>query len=81
MACGTPVITSNRASLPEVAGDAALLVDPTRPEALAAAMTSIMNDAELRQALRAKGLARARTFTWDAVAQQTLAIYRTVVGG
>jgi glycosyltransferase involved in cell wall biosynthesis len=44
-------------------------------------MTSIMNDAELRQALRAKGLARARTFTWDAVAQQTLAIYRTVVGG
>jgi alpha-1,3-rhamnosyl/mannosyltransferase len=57
------------------------LVDPTQPEALAAAMTSIMNDAELRQALRAKGLARARTFTWDAVAQQTLAIYRTVVGG
>jgi glycosyltransferase involved in cell wall biosynthesis len=81
MACGTPVITSNRASLPEVAGDAALLVDPTQPEALAAAMTAIMNDAELRQALRAKGLARARTFTWDAVAQQTLAIYRTVVGG
>ena len=49
MACGTPVITSNRASLPEVAGDAALLVDPTQPEALAAAMTSILNDGELRQ--------------------------------
>jgi glycosyltransferase involved in cell wall biosynthesis len=81
MACGTPVITSNRASLPEVAGDAALLVDPTRPEALAAAMTSIMNDGKLRQALRAKGLARARTFTWDAVAQQTVAIYRAVGGG
>jgi glycosyltransferase involved in cell wall biosynthesis len=80
MACGTPVITSNRASLPEVAGDAALLVDPTRPEALAAAMTSIMNDGTLRQALRAKGLARARTFTWDAVAQQTVAIYRAVGG-
>ena len=80
MACGTPVITSNRASLPEVAGDAALLVDPTRPEALAAAMTSIIGDGDLRQALRAKGLARARTFTWDAVAQQTIAIYRAVGG-
>jgi glycosyltransferase involved in cell wall biosynthesis len=80
MACGTPVITSNRASLPEVAGDAALVVDPTRPEALAAAMTSILYDSELRQALRAKGLARAHTFTWDAVAQQTLAIYRAVGG-
>jgi glycosyltransferase involved in cell wall biosynthesis len=81
MACGTPVITSNRASLPEVAGDAALLVDPTQPEALAAAMTSILNDAELRRTLRARGLARAHTFTWDAVAQQTVAIYRAVGGG
>ncbi len=81
MACGTPVITSNRASLPEVAGDAALLVDPTRPEALAAAMASILSDSELRQALRAKGLARAQTFTWDAVAQQTIAVYRAVGGG
>jgi glycosyltransferase involved in cell wall biosynthesis len=44
-------------------------------------MTSIMNDGKLRQALRAKGLARARTFTWDAVAQQTVAIYRAVGGG
>jgi glycosyltransferase involved in cell wall biosynthesis len=81
MACGTPVITSNRASLPEVAGDAALLVDPARPEALAAAMTSIMNDAGLHQALRAKGLARAHAFTWNAVAEQTIALYRTVGRG
>ena len=81
MACGTPVITSNRTSLPEVAGDAALLVDPTRPEALAAAMTSIISDGALRQALRAKGLARARAFTWDAVAEQTVAIYRAVGRG
>jgi glycosyltransferase involved in cell wall biosynthesis len=78
MACGTPVITSNRASLPEVAGDAALLADPTRPEALAEAMASIISDGDLRQALRVKGLARAQTFTWDAVAQQTMAIYRAV---
>jgi glycosyltransferase involved in cell wall biosynthesis len=81
MACGTPVITSNRTSLPEVAGDAALLIDPTRPEALAEAMTSIMHDGELHQRLRAKGLARARAFTWDAVAEQTVAIYRAVGGG
>jgi glycosyltransferase involved in cell wall biosynthesis len=81
MACGTPVITSNRASLPEVAGDAALLVDPTQPKALAAAMASILSDSDLRQALRTKGLARAHTFTWDAVAQQTIAIYRAVGGG
>jgi glycosyltransferase involved in cell wall biosynthesis len=74
------VITSNRASLPEVAGDAALLVDPTRPEALAAAMTSLLYDNELRQASRARGLARAHTFTWDAVAQQTVAVYRAVGG-
>jgi glycosyltransferase involved in cell wall biosynthesis len=80
MACGVPVITSNRSSLPEVAGDAALLVDPSQPEALAAAMASILNDGELRQALRSKGLIRAQEFTWDAVAQKTLAVYRAVSG-
>jgi glycosyltransferase involved in cell wall biosynthesis len=80
MACGTPVITSNRSSLPEVAGDAALLVDPTQPQALAAAMTSMLRDGELRQVLRSKGLTRAREFTWDAVAQKTLAVYDAVSG-
>jgi glycosyltransferase involved in cell wall biosynthesis len=81
MACGTPVITSNCTSLPEVAGDAALLVDSTQVEALAAAISSVMTDGELRQALRVKGLARAHAFSWEAVAQQTLAIYRAVGGG
>jgi glycosyltransferase involved in cell wall biosynthesis len=81
MACGVPVITSNCTALPEVTGDAALLVDPTRPEALAAAMLSLMNDGELRQVLRVKGLARAAAFTWDVVAQQTLAVYRAVGRG
>jgi glycosyltransferase involved in cell wall biosynthesis len=81
MACGTPVITSNRTSLPEVAGDAALLVDPTQPKALAAAMSALTNDAELRQSLRRKGLIRARGFTWEAVARQTLALYRAVGRG
>jgi len=78
MACGIPVITSNRSSLPEVAGDAALLVDPTQPEALAAAMSAVLHDDALRQALRAKGLARAAAFTWEVAAQQTVAVYRTV---
>jgi glycosyltransferase involved in cell wall biosynthesis len=81
MACGTPVVTSNRASLPEVAGDATLLVDPTRPEGLAGAMAAILTDSALSQELRTKGLARAQTFTWDAVAQQTIAIYRAVGRG
>jgi glycosyltransferase involved in cell wall biosynthesis len=81
MACGTPVITSNRTSLPEVAGDAAVLIDPTRAEALAEAMTSILSDGELRQTLRAKGLARAHAFTWTTVAEQTVAVYRAVGGG
>jgi glycosyltransferase involved in cell wall biosynthesis len=80
MACGIPVVTSNSSSLPEVAGDAALLVDPRQPEALAAAMTSIIHDGGLRQALRSKGLVRARAFSWDAVAQKTLEVYRAVVG-
>jgi glycosyltransferase involved in cell wall biosynthesis len=81
MASGVPVITSNRSSLPEVAGDAALLVDPTQAEALAAAMSALLHDDALRQALRAKGLARAATFTWEVVAQRTVAVYRTVRTG
>jgi glycosyltransferase involved in cell wall biosynthesis len=80
MACGTPVITSNRSSLPEVAGDAALLVDPSQPEALAAAMASIVQDGTLYQVLRSKGLIRAQEFTWDAMAQRTLEAYRAVSG-
>ena len=78
MACGTPVITSNRASLPEVAGDAALLIDPTRPDDLAAAMSAIMSNAALHEELRWKGLARAKEFTWEAVARKTMGVYRAV---
>jgi glycosyltransferase involved in cell wall biosynthesis len=78
MACGTPVITSNRASLPEVAGDAALLIDPTRPDDLAAAMSALMSGGALHEELRWKGLARAKEFTWEAVARKTLEVYRAV---
>lgn len=81
MACGTPVVVSNVSSLPEVAGDAALLVDPNDEEALAVALHRLLTDEDLRAALREKGLARAATFSWQRAAQETLAIYRRVVSG
>jgi glycosyltransferase involved in cell wall biosynthesis len=68
MACGTPVVTSNTTSLPEVAGDAALLVDPTSVEQLAAVIQRVVGDAPLRQSLREKGLQRAAQFPWSTTA-------------
>src|SRR5438876_10857813 len=64
MACGTPAIVSDRASLPEVTGDAALLVDPEDPQALTAALCRLHADGALRAQLSAAGLARAATFSW-----------------
>jgi len=75
MACGTPVITSNRSSLPEVVGDAALVVDPDDRAALTDAMARVVSDATLREDLRAGGLARARRYTWDETARRTVAVY------
>lgn len=80
MACGTPVITSNTSSLPEVVGDAAITVDPYDVDALAAAITRVLSDAELRAELRARGLARAAQFTWERAARETLDVYRAVLG-
>ncbi|MDI3339562.1 MAG: glycosyltransferase family 1 protein [Sphaerobacter sp.] len=80
MACGTPVITSDTSSLPEVAGDAALLVDPRDVDALAAGIERIMGDAPLRATLRARGLARARAFSWERTARETAAVYRAALG-
>lgn len=76
MACGTPVITSNTSSLPELTGDAALLVHPENTKAIAAAMRLLMEDAALRQSLRDKGFARAALFTWERTARLTLDAYR-----
>jgi glycosyltransferase involved in cell wall biosynthesis len=64
MACGTPVVTSNVAAMPEVAGDAALLVDPASIDEIAAAITNITHDEPLRVRLKEKGLARATKFSW-----------------
>jgi glycosyltransferase involved in cell wall biosynthesis len=76
MACGTPVITSSVSSLPEVAGDAALLVEPSSTEAISLAMVRLMNDSALREELRGRGLRRVRQFDWEASAAMTLDIYR-----
>lgn len=80
MACGTPVITSNTSSLPEVAGDAALLVDPQDVEAIAQAMRRVLEDSHLAANLRAKGLRRAQQFSWERTAQETIAVYERVLG-
>ncbi len=64
MACGTPVITSVSASLPETVGDAAILIPPTDTNALAEAMYQVVTSQSLRESLRAKGLARAKNFSW-----------------
>ncbi|HEX9371605.1 MAG TPA: glycosyltransferase family 1 protein [Roseiflexaceae bacterium] len=74
MACGAPVLASNTSSLPEVAGDAALLVDPDDTAAIAGGLARLAGDAALRADLRARGLARAATFTWDRCAEETLRV-------
>jgi len=68
MACGTPVVTANATAMPEVAGDAALLVDPNSVEQIARAMEQIVSDTTLRQQLRHKGLRRAAEFSWPSTA-------------
>jgi glycosyltransferase involved in cell wall biosynthesis len=75
MASGTPVICSNAASLPEVVGDAALLLAPEDADALAAAMLRVARDADLRAELRARGLAQAQMFSWERAARETAAVY------
>jgi len=79
MACGTPVVTTNVSSLPEVVGDAALCVSPDDVDALAAALRRLWQDAALRADLRARGLARAREFSWERTAQLTLDAYRAAL--
>ncbi|MCW5788633.1 MAG: glycosyltransferase family 4 protein [Nitrospira sp.] len=75
MGCGCPVICSQASSLPEVAGDAAVLVDPHRPDRLADALATVLTSPDVQASLRARGLARAKEFQWDRTATQTVAIY------
>ena len=79
MACGCPVITSNVAACPEVAGDAALLVNPRSVDEIAAAMLRLSEDKDLRGSLRERGLARARRFTWRDSAEKHLEVFNQVL--
>jgi glycosyltransferase involved in cell wall biosynthesis len=79
MACGVPVACSNAASLPEVVGDAGLLLPPRDVGAWVSALDRLLGDPQLRADLSAKGLARARRFSWDTAAERTLEVYRSVM--
>ena len=81
MACGAPVITSNTSSLPEVVGDAALLVDPYDVNALAHAIMRLLEDTALREELRQKGYQRAQRYSWSASASKMLSVYQKLYGG
>ena len=75
MACGAPVITSNTSSLPEVVGDAALLVDPHNTGELAHAITRLIENEELQEELREKGYRQVKQYTWPNSARKMLSIY------
>src|SRR6202034_3968413 len=80
MACGTPVLTSNVASLPEVVGDAAITVDPLNVDAIADALSRLVEDSALRAALRSAGLAQAARFNWDETARATWKVLHEAEG-
>jgi glycosyltransferase involved in cell wall biosynthesis len=79
MASGTPVITSNVSSLPEVVGDAAMLIDPYEPDAIAGAIRRVMVDERLRDDMRERGLARAREFSWARSIRRVREIYDEIL--
>lgn len=80
MACGCPVITSNTSSLPEVVGDAGIMTDPNDVEALAGEMIRVLTDPTLRAEMSEKGLARARLFSWEKCARETIGVYEEIAG-
>jgi glycosyltransferase involved in cell wall biosynthesis len=79
MQCGTPVITSNSSSLPEVVGDAGILVDPRDQSELSHAIWRLVNDAELRSQLSQKSLIRAQQFSWSKCVDKTIEVYKTAI--
>ena len=70
------MITSNTSLLPEVAGDAAILIDPLSEEELASAISQIVSDPALRQTMSNRGLVRAQVFSWEQIARDTLEVYK-----
>jgi len=79
MACGTPVVVAERASLPEVVGEAGLLVDPDEADDIAQALARVLTEEPLRARMRERGLAQAARFTWEETARSTLETYRRVL--
>jgi len=81
MACGCPVVTSNISSLPEVVGEAGIMVNPYDTDSLVKAMRQVLTNDELRANMVRKGLERAKEFSWERAAEQTLEVYNKVAGG
>jgi glycosyltransferase involved in cell wall biosynthesis len=80
MACGTPVVTSNVSSLPEVVGDAAVLVNPENVFDIARGIREVLTDEELRAELIRKGFEQIRKFSWEKTAREVLEVYREILG-
>lgn len=78
MACGVPVITSNTSALPEIAGEAAYLINPTKPSEICGAILTLLSDENLYQQLKEKGYKNAARFNWEVAAEQTLKIYKEI---
>ena len=79
MACGVPVVSSGEASLPEVVGDCAVIVDAYSPESIADGMYRVYTDRELSDDLKKRGMQRAADFTWEKSAQKLHDIYKAVL--
>lgn len=80
MACGTPVVCSNRGSLKEIVGDAAFIVDPEDPREIADGVERVLTDVQLRERMIAHGLERAKQFSWENTAEQVFRIYQEILG-
>ena len=81
MQCGVPVITSNTSSLPEVVGDAGIMVDPQDADELCQAILKIYNSAEVREKMSHDSLAQALKFSWGKCAEQTIYAYKAAIAG
>ena len=79
MACGAPVLSSNRSALPEICGDAAHLVDPEDEDALVDSLVALLSDGERRAEMTERGLQRAHSFSWERAAQETASVYESLV--
>jgi glycosyltransferase involved in cell wall biosynthesis len=79
MACGTPVLVSDRGALPEVVGDCGLQAPPDDPAEIGAALRKLAQDEDLAASLRARGLARAAEFSWQRTARETRAVYAAAI--